>query len=59
MCHQSMLPGVLILKFENILGILLIWGNRNLADQYGYELAKKQFPMLIQVGNFRWKMYCT
>lgn len=59
MCHKFMLPGVLILKFENILGILLIWGNRNLAGQYDYKLAKKQFPILIQVGIFRWRIDCT
>lgn len=39
-----MLPGVLILKFENRLEFLLIWENKNLMSRYGYRMAKKLFP---------------
>ena len=44
MCHKFMLPGVLILKFENRLEFLLIWENKNLMSRYGYKMAKKLFP---------------
>lgn len=57
MCHKFMLPGVLILKFANILEILLIWENRNLMNHYGYNMAKKLFPPLIRMGIFRWKIH--
>jgi hypothetical protein len=56
MCHKFMLPGVLILKFANILEILLIGENRNLLNHYGYNMAKKLLSPLTTVdifdGNF-------
>lgn len=55
MCHNFMLPGVLILKFANILEILLIWENKNLLNHYGYNMAKKLFPLSSEGAFFNGK----
>jgi len=52
MCHNFMLPGVLILRFANILEIPLIWENRNLLNHYSYNMAKKLFLPFQHSGHF-------
>lgn len=52
MCHNFILPGVLILRFANILEIPLIWENRNLLNHSGYNMAKKLFLPFQHSGHF-------